>query len=289
MYDSHNHTNPGSSPLTRGKRLSRQISAPRQRLIPAHAGKTVVVCLPPSAVAAHPRSRGENGGSGPGCADPYGSSPLTRGKLVRALSGVYDRRLIPAHAGKTSPRNSARRTSKAHPRSRGENDAVPHVRACAPGSSPLTRGKPKPVTGSWAAVGLIPAHAGKTRRARKAWSIDPAHPRSRGENPSWTRREALPIGSSPLTRGKPYLSVFNDRVSGLIPAHAGKTPRLLMRSPSRSAHPRSRGENPPMCLESDCPIGSSPLTRGKPVPIAIILCDRRLIPAHAGKTSNPAS
>ena len=50
----------GSSPLTRGK-LRAALPVPfGNGLIPAHAGKTVVYCLPSSAVAAHPRSRGEN-------------------------------------------------------------------------------------------------------------------------------------------------------------------------------------------------------------------------------------
>ena len=50
----------------------------------------------------------------------------------------------------------------AHPRSRGENEALAASDATDKGSSPLTRGKlgdgyPRP----WRA-GLIPAHAGKT-------------------------------------------------------------------------------------------------------------------------------
>ena len=51
---------PGSSPLTRGK-LTRNDHVPvRQRLIPAHAGKTAFVACGAGAGGAHPRSRGEN-------------------------------------------------------------------------------------------------------------------------------------------------------------------------------------------------------------------------------------
>ena len=50
----------GSSPLTRGKHHHGTCTMGRVRLIPAHAGKTVV-CIPASSsVRAHPRSRGEN-------------------------------------------------------------------------------------------------------------------------------------------------------------------------------------------------------------------------------------
>ena len=71
----------GSSPLTRGK-LSEQ--RPHERLF-----------------GAHPRSRGENAVSGDRATPGRGSSPLTRGKRGARDDRPDDRRLIPAHAGKT--------------------------------------------------------------------------------------------------------------------------------------------------------------------------------------------
>ena len=53
-------------------------------------------------------------------------------------------RLIPAHAGKTRPPLRHRRVRAAHPRSRGENGSAGTARAGGSGSSPLTRGKPRP-------------------------------------------------------------------------------------------------------------------------------------------------
>ena len=91
-------------------------------------------------------------------------------------------------------------------------------------------------------------------------------------------------GSSPLTRGKPRLRWRLPCRRGLIPAHAGKTAPKALRSQSRRAHPRSRGEN--VCNGSvevfEC--GSSPLTRGKPDSRSCAATRGRLIPAHAGKT-----
>ena len=49
----------------------------------------------------------------------------------------------------------------------------------------------------------------------------------------------------------------------LIPAHAGKTRRWFVRSTSRRAHPRSRGENTEAFSGPPRWGGSSPLTRGK--------------------------
>ena len=111
----------GSSPLTRGKLAPAGSPRPKRRLIPAHAGKTAAVISPPTSWSAHPRSRGENS-LAVSFADTYrGSSPLTRGKLDIFENTHCRCRLIPAHAGKTSPLVSPDCQATAHPRSRGEN------------------------------------------------------------------------------------------------------------------------------------------------------------------------
>ena len=94
---------PGSSPLTRGKRIIRSGDSTRRRLIPAHAGKTAYSFAAADARAAHPRSRGENARSRLSPPPVSGSSPLTRGKRARPISRLGTAGLIPAHAGKTLP------------------------------------------------------------------------------------------------------------------------------------------------------------------------------------------
>ena len=54
--------------------------------------------------------------------------------------------------------------------------------------------------------GLIPAHAGKTRLAASCSSTERAHPRSRGENIAPYAVSQFVGGSSPLTRGKHFLT-----------------------------------------------------------------------------------
>ena len=195
----------GSSPLTRGKQ--RRLARPRHphRLIPAHAGKTTRPSGGAQVSWAHPRSRGENVTAAKPQKGGAGSSPLTRGKLDHLPRHRRKRRLIPAHAGKTSPDRGRPRWCAAHPRSRGENFQSWVCSFPAPGSSPLTRGKRKSRTAWDPPVRLIPAHAGKTHavaRCSDSWS---AHPRSRGENfPDLDVATAV-AGSSPLTRGKPDL------------------------------------------------------------------------------------
>ena len=92
------------------------------------------------------------------------------------------------------------------------------------------------------------------------------------------------MGSSPLTRGKPLLRVLVVPATGLIPAHAGKTQRVQIRIRITRAHPRSRGENPIVVVYKLRHWGSSPLARGKRLPIRRSLPRSGLIPAHAGKT-----
>ena len=153
----------------------------------------------------------------------WGSSPLTRGKLRRGRHLDLDPGLIPAHAGKTSPPSRTAAGQAAHPRSRGENRARLLPWSEFLGSSPLTRGKPDLLIHFRVWVRLIPAHAGKTLRTRRACSATWAHPRSRGENEAHPRPMDRSCGSSPLTRGKPpFPPILRDGFR-LIPAHAGKT------------------------------------------------------------------
>ena len=152
------------------------------------------------------------------------------------------------------------------------------------GSSPLTRGKSRRRWTLRRSRGLIPAHAGKISRSTASPSTPRAHPRSRGENPSPGKLIGLATGSSPLTRGKLDPEEVPVKVAGLIPAHAGKTPRAARRPPWTSAHPRSRGENAPGMASASWFQGSSPLTRGKRTDAHRGFLAVRLIPAHAGKT-----
>ena len=152
----------GSSPLTRGKRVTPPGPTGGPGLIPAHAGKTNHLDGGLGVHGAHPRSRGEN--------------------VTRLPGLLWCLWLIPAHAGKTGGGHVRPFCVWAHPRSRGENVArVDHFRRVR-GSSPLTRGKLLKIGYRLNWSGLIPAHAGKTMPPRSPRPPDPAHPRSRGEN-----------------------------------------------------------------------------------------------------------
>ena len=152
------------------------------------------------------------------------------------------------------------------------------------GSSPLTRGKLDILDADRSEGRLIPAHAGKTSYHSSAADDATAHPRPRGENTYVVTPWCYAEGSSPLTQGKPQVTVEGTVEEGLIPAHAGKTLHNPAHRSASTAHPRSRGENIYSVIAAVADWGSSPLTRGKHLVDRVHELTHGLIPAHAGKT-----
>ena len=135
-----------------------------------------------------------------------GSSPLTRGKPSPQTTRRSRTRIIPAHAGKTPTQALRPRSARDHPRSRGENTLDEAETVEVLGSSPLTRGKPPCVWSHRRSARIIPAHAGKTARRAVSARLHRDHPRSRGENLIGYLVTQRHLGSSPLTRGKHFLT-----------------------------------------------------------------------------------
>ena len=108
-----------------------------------------------------------------------------------------------------------------------------------------------------------------------------------GENQASDLDARLVWGSSPRVRGKLETSRGQLHEFGLIPACAGKTGVLDLYGNLRSAHPRVCGENRAYDLAADALEGSSPRVRGKRQMTRPFSSVSGLIPACAGKTSNP--
>ena len=105
-----------------------------------------------------------------------------RGKRSARHGQHIDRRLIPAHAGKTDSVCQLLRRVGAHPRACGENGSGVAAVVSSAGSSPRMRGKRRPKAKTRRSRGLIPAHAGKTGAPDRPGHLRPAHPRACGEN-----------------------------------------------------------------------------------------------------------
>ena len=213
-----------------------------------------------------------------------GTSPHTRGKQISDLKSSSFGRNIPAHAGKTGKLFEWIRCRREHPRARGENTHSVWVLRINPGTSPRTRGTLGKCLGMGCSTRNIPAHAGKTMPPGRERPFRPEHPRARGENNQSRLVWKILAGTSPRTRGKPWLAqVVAGRLRN-IPAHAGKTPMMSLKTPAPVDHPRARGENGQCCVSSMTPRGTSPRTRGKPWYKHVTQFIDRNIPAHAGKT-----
>ena len=112
------------------------------------------------------------------------------------------RRITPAHAGKSDSFAPSTRYNEDHPRTRGEKSLAISKANTIVGSPPHTRGKGPESIASPAYSGITPAHAGKS----DAWSSyeirNKDHPRTRGEKPLQGKNFNDYGGSPPHTRGK---------------------------------------------------------------------------------------
>ncbi len=172
-----------------------------------------------------------------------GSSPQARGARHDARVDHHVRRLIPAGAGSTRTRRWWTPGRRAHPRRRGEHPPMSPLSAAPVGSSPQARGAQPQMGDLYARLGLIPAGAGSTvglRAPARRWS---AHPRRRGEHMLVRMLRIFSAGSSPQARGAHARLQIGDIITGLIPAGAGSTSRLLAGCFWVGAHPRRRGEH----------------------------------------------
>ena len=111
------------------------------------------------------------------------------------------------------------------------------------GSSPLTRGAQSVPEDGFDLAGIIPAYAGSTTGGWHSHKRPRDHPRLRGEHEDFTLEPHSVRGSSPLTRGAPYVQGLFGYAHGIIPAYAGSTSRCASSGPPGRDHPRLRGEH----------------------------------------------
>ena len=171
-----------------------------------------------------------------------------------------------------------------HPRSRGEYSIHTPPAKSYSGSSPLSRGILNHRGIRWYRCGIIPALAGNTTDPQPPCAPTSDHPRSRGEYSGTGPAGRIAGGSSPLSRGIHRRRGVCVRIGRIIPALAGNTTTRSRPGVVDEDHPRSRGEYPPPESSVRFSRGSSPLSRGIPVPGPVRRSVPRIIPALAGNT-----
>ena len=135
--------------------------------------------------------------------------------------------IIPAHAGLTRLQQSLRQFARDHPRACGAHTSILPISVAMRGSSPRMRGSQPPMCMVRRPHGIIPAHAGLTRRALKPLVLLGDHPRACGAHPCWSLSEMPSAGSSPRMRGSPAEKRHEESTRGIIPAHAGLTRKSM--------------------------------------------------------------
>ena len=95
------------------------------------------------------------------------------------------------------------------------------------------------------------------------------------------------MGSSPHTRGAPTGPSTAKPRTGIIPAYAGSTLRIISHLHTAADHPRIRGEHNPIKPPIGDGMGSSPHTRGALVDVVGWAASGGIIPAYAGSTVLP--
>ena len=150
----------GSSPLTRGFGIKKQIYKLYFRFIPAYAGVCPAGLRPAFYREVHPRLRGGLQLKKASCNFLRGSSPLTRGFAHTPNLLTVFLRFIPAYAGVCPAGLRLAFYREVHPRLRGGLVCFVLGHSFAAGSSPLTRGFASKKGLRHSRNRFIPAYAG---------------------------------------------------------------------------------------------------------------------------------
>ena len=210
-----------------------------------------------------------------------------RGKPRCEIRRTIQRRITPAHAGKTKKKDIPFLHVADHPRACGENQFFISLTGFKCGSPPRMRGKLTVHFLLTIRRRITPAHAGKTLYQRYSAKNQPDHPRACGENRCLALFQVKMNGSPPRMRGKRFAHVATETQVRITPAHAGKTKATLFVMLHIPDHPRACGENRQRKQRQSAGSGSPPRMRGKLHYVVTKVNRNRITPAHAGKT--PAS
>ncbi len=278
----------GSSPHARGTRADGRRDFADLRIIPACAGNARSPRIAPGHGADHPRMRGERHRADKDAIAKRGSSPHARGTPGATPAPALRARIIPACAGNAALPTRRTGASTDHPRMRGERGSVIASASASVGSSPHARGTPRAQSLHGPRHRIIPACAGNAASMAYCGTLNPDHPRMRGERCAVYDNGSTYCGSSPHARGTRRLDPSRPPLLRIIPACAGNA-RIARRTRTGwTDHPRMRGERPKIDTRGEGGYGSSPHARGTR------RCDDasgrriRIIPACAGNARTPS-
>ena len=150
--------------------------------------------------------------------------------------------ITPAHAGRRPVQEERRALEGDHPRACGEKTCARGTPGAGRGSPPRMRGEGLGHFADVLELRITPAHAGRSRTARRSPSAAQDHPRACGEKVASTPMTLMCGGSPPRMRGEGLCFALKRAKMGITPAHAGRRAlRPHLRQAERD-HPRACGE-----------------------------------------------
>ena len=233
----------------------------------------------------HPRLRGDHSGKQQDYGEALGSPPLAQGPLGLGCDQPVGDGITPAYAGTTPCRRTRGRSTRDHPRLRGDHALYGTHKGWRLGSPPLTRGPLDDLMHRLLIHRITPAYAGTTARPCPSRPGTRDHPRLRGDHDNSSVAFRRSLGSPPLTRGphgRPYIPRPLMRIT---PAYAGTTDILFPSGRDRKDHPRLRGDHAKYGKGPTAKSGSPPLTRGPRNLTCPNVDIERITPAYAGTTT----
>ena len=166
-----------------GKDLLRSPGGRKERITPAHAGKSCPQRTLSPRPQDHPRVCGEKLDRTVLSVEAEGSPPPVRGKALCTPGRTHPPRITPACAGKRASPSSPWSHAGDHPRLCGEKVLVLCMAAPSAGSPPPVRGKAHEHRLNFLAFGITPACAGKSPPRSRLMTLATDHPRLCGEKP----------------------------------------------------------------------------------------------------------
>ena len=213
----------GSPPRVRGKDKTFVVTSSGERITPACAGKSHILCSCKISSKDHPRVCGEKAVWHTLRVESAGSPPRVRGKDKIFCSKNLEKGITPACAGKRHMTGVLSQGTQDHPRVCGEKTRHKPYRRFVSGSPPRVRGKAVYGHRPGGGGGITPACAGKRKRVRGIDRPAEDHPRVCGEKVTVSSGVSPPMGSPPRVRGKGRARCSSTRQTRITPACAGKS------------------------------------------------------------------